>query len=160
MLSQKRPGIERANETSLRVRTRLSTDLSENPQLLIPREANKTYIANPMPHSISPEESASPDADAIIGEPKPENIELQESDGTVAADSMGPIEQSQASDDQDMTMSDAGAVEEKMPIKVEATAEVKLEDLFADMDSDEEFPSSTGQDVKTSNSPEAPASPL
>jgi len=113
-----------------------------------------------MPHSISPEESASPDADAIIGEPKPENIELQESDGTVAADSMGPIEQSQASDDQDMTMSDAGAVEEKMPIKVEATAEVKLEDLFADMDSDEEFPSSTGQDVKTSNSPEAPASPL
>jgi DNA primase small subunit len=105
-----------------------------------------------MPHSVSPEESASPDADAIIGEPKPENIELRESDGTVVADSVGPIEQSQVSDDQDMTMADAGAVE--------ATAEVKLEDLFADMDSDEEFPSSTCQDVKISNSPETPASPL
>lgn len=113
-----------------------------------------------MPHSVSPEESASPDADAIIGEPKPENIELHESAGTVVADSVGPIEPSQASDDQDMMMADAGAAEEKMPVKMEATAEVKLEDLFADMDSDEEFPSSTGQDVKISNSPEAPASPL
>jgi DNA primase small subunit len=39
-------------------------------------------------------------------------------------------------------------------------AEVKLEDLFADMDSDEEFPSSTSQDVMISSSLEAPASPV
>ena len=113
-----------------------------------------------MPHSVSPKDPASPDEDAIVPEPKTENVDTQESEGTAVADSIGPIEENHASDDQDMMMADAGAVEEKMPVKIEATAEVKLEDLFADMDSDEEFPSSTGQDVKTSNSPEAPASPL
>ena len=38
--------------------------------------------------------------------------------------------------------------------------EVKLEDLFADVESDEEFPSSSAHDVKMSSSPEPPASPL
>jgi DNA primase small subunit len=57
-------------------------------------------------------------------------------------------------------MTDAGAAGEKTLVKVETTAEVKLEDLFADMDSDEEFPSSSGQDVKISSSPAAPASPV
>jgi DNA primase small subunit len=113
-----------------------------------------------MPHSVSPEDPVSPDQNATIEEPKTENVETQESEGTAVADSVGLIGESQASDDQDITMADAGAVEEKTPIKVEATAEVKLEDLFADMDSDEEFPSSTGQDVKISSSPEAPASPV
>jgi DNA primase small subunit len=113
-----------------------------------------------MPHSVPPEEPASPDQNATAEEPRAENVGTQETEGTAVADSIGPIGESQASDDPDMTMADAGAVEEETPIKVEATAEVKLEDLFADMDSDEEFPSSTGQDVKISSSPEAPASPV
>jgi DNA primase small subunit len=113
-----------------------------------------------MPHSVSPEDLASPDQNVVIEEPQTENVETQESKGTAFADSIGPIGESQTSDDQDMTMADAGAVEDKTPVKVETTAEVKLEDLFADMDSDEEFPSSTGQDMKISSSPEAPASPV
>ena len=113
-----------------------------------------------MPHSVSPEDPASPGQDVVVEEPKTDDVETLESENTAVADSIGPIGKSQASDDQDMTMADAGAVEEKIAIKVETTAEVKLEDLFADMDSDEEFPSSTGQVVKISSSPEAPASPV
>jgi len=113
-----------------------------------------------MPHSVSPEQPASPDQVANSEEPKAENVETQESEGTVVADSLGPIGESQTSYDQDITMTDAGAAGEKTLVKVETTAEVKLEDLFADMDSDEEFPSSSGQDVKISSSPEAPASPV
>lgn len=113
-----------------------------------------------MPHSVSLEGSASPGQDPIIEEPKIENVETQESEGTVVADNIGPIGESQTSDNQDMSMADIGAVEEKTLKKVETATEVKLEDLFADMDSDEEFPSSTGQDVKISSSPEAPASPV
>ncbi|RYP71376.1 hypothetical protein DL771_004864 [Monosporascus sp. 5C6A] len=37
--------------------------------------------------------------------------------------------------------------------------EVKLEDLFADVDSDEEFPSSRGEESKPPSSPAAPSSP-
>jgi DNA primase small subunit len=113
-----------------------------------------------MPHSVSPEDPASPDEDAIVPEPKTENVDTQESEGTAVADSIGPIEENHASDDQDMTMADAGIEEEKIPVKAESMAEVKLEDLFADMDSDEEFPSSTSQDVMISSSLEAPASPV
>lgn len=113
-----------------------------------------------MPHSVSPEDPASPDQGPNIEEPKRENVETQESEGTAVADSLGLIEESQNSEDQDMTMCDVAAVEEQLSVKVETTAEVKLEDLFADMDSDEEFPSSTGQNVKISSSPEAPASPV
>ena len=112
-----------------------------------------------MPHSVSPEDPASPDQGATIEEPRVD-VETQESEGTAVADSMEPIGESQTSDEQDMTMADAGAVEETIPVKVETATEVKLEDLFADMDSDEEFPSSTVQDVKISSSPDAPASPV
>jgi len=113
-----------------------------------------------MPHSVSPEDPASPDQGAAIEETRIDDVETQESEGTAVADSVGPLGESQVSDDQDMTMADAGAVEETRPVKVETATEVKLEDLFADMDSDEEFPSSTVQDVKISSSPDAPASPV
>jgi DNA primase small subunit len=113
-----------------------------------------------MPHSVSPEDPASPDQGAIVEEARTDNVETQDSEGTAVADNMGPIGDSQTSEDPDMTMADAGAIEEKITVKVETATEVKLEDLFADMDSDEEFPSSTGQDIKISSSPEAPASPV
>jgi DNA primase small subunit len=113
-----------------------------------------------MPHSVSPEDPESPVKDVIIEEPKAENVETQQSEGTAVANSMDPIRESQTSDDLDMTMAGVGAVEEMVPVKAECLAEVKLEDLFADMDSDEEFPSSTGQDGKISSSPDAPASPV
>ena len=38
-----------------------------------------------------------------------------------------------------------------------AKADVKLEDLFNDMDDDEEFPASSVQDEQMDNSPEAPS---
>jgi DNA primase small subunit len=113
-----------------------------------------------MPHSVSPEDPPSPDQDAIVEEPKTDYVETQGSEGTAVADSIGPIGESQASDDQDMTMADADVEEEKTPVKAEPAADIKLEDLFADMDSDDEFPSSTDQDMKISSSPEAPASPV
>lgn len=118
-----------------------------------------------MPHSVSPEEPATPNEDAIVEEPKPDNVETQESEGTAIADSVGPIGESQASEgvDEDMAMEDAGGEEEEIsepPVKTEIKSEVKLEDLFADIDSDEEFPSSAGQDEKLSSSPEAPEPPM
>jgi DNA primase small subunit len=52
------------------------------------------------------------------------------------------------------------AVEDPAAAKAPEKQEVKLEDLFADVESDEEFPSSNAQDMKMSSSPEAPASPM
>ena len=114
-----------------------------------------------MPHSISGEDSESPAQDPNLEERKPNNVETQGTEGTLVADSVGPIGESQNSEDQDMTMVDAAPEEEKTSVKTEEViSAVKLEDMFADMDSDEEFPSSTGLDVKVSSSPEAPASPV
>lgn len=114
-----------------------------------------------MPHSISGEDPESPAQDPNLEERKPNNVETQGTEGTLVADSVGPIGESQNSEDQDMTMVDAAPEEEKTSVKTEEViSAVKLEDMFADMDSDEEFPSSTGLDVKVSSSPEAPASPV
>ncbi len=79
-------------------------------------------------------------------------------------DADGPIVDNQ-DEDHDMTMAEAGvggegAIEDSSAAEAPVKQEVKLEDLFADVESDEEFPSSTGQDIKTSSSPEAPASPM
>jgi DNA primase small subunit len=61
--------------------------------------------------------------------------------------------------EQDMTMADAGVQGQTIPAP-EIKQEIKLEDLFADIESDEEFPSSNARDIKISSSPEAPASPM
>lgn len=113
-----------------------------------------------MPHSVSRNASASPDQDAIIEEPKPENVEMQENERTAIPDSIGPIGESQDSESQDITMADALTEEGPRPIKAENATEIKLEDLFADVDSDEEFPSATAQDSKVLSSPQAPVSPV
>tara|TARA_R110002060_G_scaffold15581_13_gene21762 strand:+ start:1221 stop:1556 length:336 start_codon:yes stop_codon:yes gene_type:complete len=111
-----------------------------------------------MPHSVSPEEPSNADAspsavaeistiDAMTQETSTENGNSQDSEAA----------------DHDMTMADVAGTD-TIPgalVKPEIKSEVKLEDLFADMDSDEEFPSSTGQKLKiTSSPPEAPPSPV
>ncbi|KAJ2999062.1 hypothetical protein NUW58_g124 [Xylaria curta] len=58
---------------------------------------------------------------------------------------------SQHTEDNDVTMTGTNGSEKK---------DVKLEDLFADGDSDEEFPSSRPNGVKPSSPPVAPSSPL
>ncbi len=77
-----------------------------------------------------------------------------------------PMEETDAQDsdvDQDITMAEVGNENQEpaaLEVKDEIKSEVKLEDLFADIESDEEFPSSTGQVTKLPSSPEAPPSPM
>jgi len=59
------------------------------------------------------------------------------------------------SPDGDVVM-DEGATE---PVEA-PKKEVKLDELFADVDSDDEFPSSRPQDTPTSSSPDTPPSPM
>lgn len=109
-----------------------------------------------MPHSTSPEDAGSPLADEVLQEDTPEQEQTIEG-----------ISQADDGADQDMSMADVGAVgddasntvaEPKSEIKLD----VKLEDLFADMDSDDEFSSSNSksQELKSTDSQEAPPSPM
>jgi len=102
-----------------------------------------------MPHSVSPEVQE-PD-----GEPMATDVEVSQDDSK------------QEEEDQDDDMAMVEAIDEAAPVvnnsaavKVEEKQEVKLEDLFADIESDEEFTSSNAEDTKVSSSPEAPASPM
>ena len=119
-----------------------------------------------MPHSVSPEDPQIPDQDAIHhSETDNDNGDSQTTNGTAVADSEAQNGESQPTEalDQDMTMADVGVQGAEVPqvtVKAEIRSEVKLEDLFADIDSDDEFPSSTGQNIKVSSSPEAPSSPV
>jgi hypothetical protein len=73
-----------------------------------------------------------------------------------------PTQSGSQTEDEDQEMTKAEEVEDKEGDSASAAAsrpEVKLEDLFADIESDEEFPSSAGNGVAAS-SPQAPASPL
>lgn len=116
-----------------------------------------------MPHSVSPEDTTT--QDTFIADAETNNDETQTTEDTVMADAAANHGDSQLSEamDQDMTMVDAGVEGEVVPevtVKAEEMSEVKLEDLFADMESDEEFPSSNTRDTKVSSSPEAPSSPV
>lgn len=118
-----------------------------------------------MPHSVLPEDASTPDQDTFIADAETNPGESQTTEGILTADTAAVNEDSQASDamDQDMTMVDAGVEGEEIPqvaVKAEEKPEVKLEDLFADMESDEEFPSSDIKNAKVSTSPEAPSSPV
>jgi DNA primase small subunit len=122
-----------------------------------------------MPHSLSPEDSSFAPAadDTPAAHPEAQNDETQTTENTPAPVTVTSNADSQISDavDQDMTMADAGVegeeVEPGVEVEAETKPEVKLEDLFADMESDEEFPSSNARDVKLSSSPpEAPSSPV
>jgi DNA primase small subunit len=118
-----------------------------------------------MPHSVTPEEASAPDQDTLIANAEPNNGETKTAEDMLTADIAINNEDSQFSEamDQDMTMADAGVEGEEIPkvvVKAEEKPEVKLEDLFADMESDEEFPSSNIKDIKVSSSPEPPSSPV
>jgi DNA primase small subunit len=118
-----------------------------------------------MPHSVTPEEASAPDQDTLIANAEPNNGETKTTEDMLTADIAINNEDSQFSEamDQDMTMADAGVEGEEIPkvvVKAEEKPEVKLEDLFADMESDEEFPSSNIKDIKVSSSPEPPSSPV
>jgi DNA primase small subunit len=102
-----------------------------------------------MPHSVTPE-AREPDE-----EPMATDVEA----------SQDASEHEEDDQDHDMAMIEtigeaAATVEKSAPAVDVEKQEVKLEDLFADVESDEEFPSSNAQDVKMSSSPEAPASPM
>jgi DNA primase small subunit len=111
-----------------------------------------------MPHSITPEEDISYDQDMAI------DIEATnvESEFTQAMLTVEDEVQDGGVSDQDITMADPVAERESKEqklVKVEERSEVKLEDLFADVESDEEFPSSA-PGPKLEDSPETPASPV
>lgn len=80
------------------------------------------------------------------------NIESQASEMTLIAED----EDTQS---EDIALADGEVLQGKLATKTEETSEVKLEDLFADMDSDEEFPSSAPA-MKVEGSPEEPPSPV
>jgi len=118
-----------------------------------------------MPHSISPEDLPAPGQDQMTAE-----AETHDGEDLTAADTVTGepetnhgISQDDDAADQDMTMANVGIEGDNVPdIKTESKSEVKLEDLFADIDSDEEFGSAKvkSQDIKPSSSPEAPSSPV
>jgi DNA primase small subunit len=100
-----------------------------------------------MPHSVSPEAQPSEQtmADAEF------DAEMPSSDA----------DDQQDCEDHEMITGEASMKDEIIGSpKVEPKKEVNLEDLFADIDSDEEFPSSNAQGLEASSPPEAPASPM
>lgn len=108
-----------------------------------------------MPHSLSPEKSGSTDQDAMATDTEKSVGEVQPTVAAATTDTQTLDGDSQNSEntDQDTTMVDNEAS------AVVVKDEVRLEDLFADIDSDEEFPSSTGN-MKVTSSPQAPESPM
>ncbi|TVY36546.1 DNA primase small subunit [Lachnellula subtilissima] len=125
-----------------------------------------------MPHSVSPANSGTPDQvqDDMVVEPQPQaengetpNTASPENPVVVNTEPENGITQGDEVADQDMAMEDVGVQGEKVlesAVKEESKLEVKLEDLFADVESDEEFPSSNALNVKPSSPPEAPSSPV
>jgi len=99
-----------------------------------------------MPHSVSPE-AQEPDVEPMVTDVEA-NEYASEHDEEGQDHEMAMIETSGEP---------AAAVENSVPFAAVEKQEVKLEDLFADVESDEEFPSSN---IKVSSSPEAPASPM
>ncbi|KAI1102155.1 prim-pol domain-containing protein [Jackrogersella minutella] len=93
-----------------------------------------------MPHSVSPDaDSQNNVTEETMTDAPVQNGEDQATDGDIA-------------------MAETNAV--PVATKVEDTKDVKLEELFADVDSDEEFPSSRPGVDKFSSSPAAAASPF
>lgn len=114
-----------------------------------------------MPHSVTPEATVT--TVTMDGEMEAESrVESQVSDVTMAGEVQNG-ESQESTAEEDMTMADVNVEEDEQPKPTTTNpsniSEVKLEDLFADIDSDEEFPSSA-PGIKAEGSPEAPASPM
>ena len=100
-----------------------------------------------MPHSISPKTApAEPQMD----------IDTQDTPTVTAENGTNQEDEEMISED----VAAEGDQVPEVPVKVEAKSDVKLEDLFADVESDEEFPSSNYHDMKASSPVEAPSSPV
>lgn len=91
-----------------------------------------------MPHSISAENSPP---------------QLEDATG------LGEASQDGNDADQDLKMADAEGEDQSNP-ETNIKPEVKLEDLFADVDSDDEFSSSKKEAVEAPSSPQGPLSPV
>lgn len=96
-----------------------------------------------MPHSLSPEADAPPSADVQM-DSVTVNGDSQPADGDIPMAEPSPP----AVEDVDNDV--------RLDIKLDIKPEIKLDELFADVDSDEEFPSSA--DVK--DEPSSPSEPL
>ncbi|KAJ8064131.1 hypothetical protein OCU04_007966 [Sclerotinia nivalis] len=109
-----------------------------------------------MPHSISPEEPSIQSQDNMADtEETGDDAQISQE----AEDTSVNKDAAELNDDDDITMADAGVQGEAIPTPA-TKPEVKLEDLFADVESDDEFPSTNAKEEKASSSPEAPASPV
>lgn len=108
-----------------------------------------------MPHSI-PEATS---AENEITTPAGEEMETDEAQTTQME--VTKTEATNDTPDEEMSTKDAILDQGEDTEVAKAKQDVKLEDIFADDDSDEEFPSSNQQKVKVSSSPpEAPSSPV
>ncbi|RYO88305.1 hypothetical protein DL762_003802 [Monosporascus cannonballus] len=97
-----------------------------------------------MPHSVTPHSESPPNsAEQTMAEARTTNAQNGDSQNT--------------DEERDITMAEPDAL--PAAAEPEDKQEVKLEDLFADVDSDEEFPSSRVEDNKLPSSPVAPSSP-
>jgi len=129
----------------------------------IPNEQGKF---NNMPHFTTPENISTldqePEAMAVDARNEMADHETTQSREDPAASESNGNSQEINVPDNDITMADVGVEGDEVPqIKDEMESEFKLEDLFADIDSDEEFPSSTNQDIKVApSSPDEPVSSL
>ena len=106
-----------------------------------------------MPHSVSPEDTTrSSGHDEVMEEGVVVGDEAMAENASEVPQVKSEEIHTNGNDGQDAIMSDT---QEEIEA---AKAEVKLEDLFADVESDEEFPSSGVQEVKTEAEP--PLSPV
>lgn len=109
-----------------------------------------------MPHSVSPEEpSIQSQENMSDNEENQDDAQMSQE----AEDASANTQVAELNDDEDITMADAGVQGEAIP-QAAAKTEANLSDLFADTDSDDEFPSTNAKEEKLSSSPEAAASPV
>lgn len=101
-----------------------------------------------MPHSVSSDsqqKTSEHPTDPVMAEPATSN-----GDNQIAAD--GDVAMADVTDE-------ATTIEESTAV-TNSKKDVKLEDLFADVDSDEEFPSTRPSDVPPTSSPPATTPPF
>jgi DNA primase small subunit len=106
-----------------------------------------------MPHSISPESSAPQSEKHTM-----DDIEQNDDNAAQVNADANPAEQAE-DDDNDVAMAES-EMEAKPVAEIPIKPEVKLEDLFADFESDDEFPESSSKDIKVTSSPQEPTSPV
>jgi DNA primase small subunit len=123
-----------------------------------------------MLHSIPPEEQSSEppadvmDEDSDLPQDTPNSQATDPENEVDEEDEINILDagiQGQTLDSQPTTAASATPSQDSLETATKEKAEVKLEDLFDDLSSDEEFPSSAAVDKKIrGSSPEEPALPM